>query len=1095
MGEQNGDNVNKKTKTPTISKPNQFVGKVNSISSFMEEIAKHMGNQNIVNAIDDVFPLLKSVSEAASESLRLIKFLTELIAKRKQESDPDKLGHLACTTAFQVAMRRAVSETPEPANGTKKISQTVKEKLEAKAKEISSKEFSAKFKHFTRNQTTGHPFIKDIEGLLEEYLEAFGYDDSETRKIILRTRFLFDRNLDKVLFNKKTYEHFRPFTEQMLAGAGEWEMVQEALIDHAHFQRRLFEEKPLFGKYPFSLMDVYIETECKKWTWAEYKDTSETGKNHTTVTPKGQYVGKPELLLQHVMLKLKSSKTKDAIIIMGAAGSGKSSFTLRLCTKLIEEGLIPIRVLMQDLLFNIDIEDAILKAIQFPILEERACKWPIQDIKTALVRQKNKIFNQTIHLGNTMICPYVFIMDGWDDLETSYDKSFADCLGLLLNKIYYRFLHPSEASPVRVILTGRPSRAIAESGFLKQDTPVFVPRRLHSKKLRQLILKLKKALEQSPLENKNSEIWSMPVLSHFEGVVESYNTYCETGSGKMEIMGLPLLATLAIRLISDRNIEEIPLIIQNATALYRNLLDMTCEKAGKYKDDETATNESVHKLFGVELRKILWETAFVLTELGKKRIPHSTLECHLKMRKDESGQEHDFKPKQVVRSLANSFYFDTGYPDSNFGFLHRTFREYLFAEGIVETLKQYGREEITELQRRPGCWCEFPPTSPQEKIKLKLIPLLSAQWFSLEIASHIEQLLQWELGRLSTGDQEVYSPNEMAPLPLENWKFIRDTLADLWEWWADGTHLRLQRPGSGDKPELKQCYAHELVQVVIHENEKRIGTFLTPPHHSGTIDAHLGDGLFRLTALVHYYIAVHEGWEDTTGNSWKDVNIKNDGVRAFQVLVKGKTKQWTLFAPSGNYKKKRPEDSSTAQSEDFSNYFARLNSVGGRTKGWELSKLFLKGIYLENIRLEGLDLSNANLYKVCFHHASLRRINLKNADLSAVDMTDADLSGSDLTHAKLQKASLRNAKLMGADLNGAILHNADFYHATFRGANFSGANLENADLSHCDFLGAELNNAINPHKATWDGAVGVDKKTLQLLRSLGTNPLPKMAPA
>jgi hypothetical protein len=117
--------------------------------------------------------------------------------------------------------------------------------------------------------------------------------------------------------------------------------VHDAWRTHADYQRRLFEETPVFGEEPFALADVYVDVECGTLTWEEI--TAEEDRPGTSgpaaaasnthvrraVDPFDEAVGGRHDLLTTVMSLIADADFRDAVVVQGAAGSGKSAFTLR----------------------------------------------------------------------------------------------------------------------------------------------------------------------------------------------------------------------------------------------------------------------------------------------------------------------------------------------------------------------------------------------------------------------------------------------------------------------------------------------------------------------------------------------------------------------------------------------------------------------------------------------------------------------------------------------------------------------------------------------------------------------------------------------
>ena len=84
-------------------------------------------------------------------------------------------------------------------------------------------------------------------------------------------------------------------------------------------------------------------------------------------------------------------------------------------------------------------------------------------------------------------------------------------------------------------------------------------------------------------------------------------------------------------------------------------------------------------------------------------------------------------------------------------FSHKSFREYLFAEQVVEVLKAYGRDIKRELAERKEeeDWKDFDSDDPRRQLCHRLAELLGPVWITLEVARHLRRLLIWEIGRAS----------------------------------------------------------------------------------------------------------------------------------------------------------------------------------------------------------------------------------------------------------------------------------------------------------------------------------------------------------
>ncbi len=224
------------------------------------------------------------------------------------------------------------------------------------------------FARFTFANALEHPFLTAADAMLTQYVEAIGYEPAEGRVLLSQVHLRFLGIFKTLLAHGDTRERFAPLTEAIRLGSGE-RQAAEALLEHADYQRWLFEEQPVFGKEPFALKHVYIDTECGELTWGVIRDGErdegdvEEGKQRR-LDPFHENSAKRVPLLDTVLDKIGDPKFRDAIIVQGVAGAGKSSFTLRLCAELLRQGLRPIRVLLRDLRFDRPVEEALAQAIR-----------------------------------------------------------------------------------------------------------------------------------------------------------------------------------------------------------------------------------------------------------------------------------------------------------------------------------------------------------------------------------------------------------------------------------------------------------------------------------------------------------------------------------------------------------------------------------------------------------------------------------------------------------------------------------------------------------------------------------------------------------
>jgi hypothetical protein len=294
--------------------------------------------------------------------------------------------------------------------------------------------------------------------------------------------------------------------------------------------------------------------------------------------------------------------------------------------------------------------------------------------------------------------------------------------------------------------------------------------------------------------------------------------------------------------------------------------------------------------------------------------------------------------------------------------------------------------------------------------------MLSAQWLSREIVMHVERLLQWEIverPRVSpdSPSKKTAGMTTMGISPAA-WERVRDGLADLWDWWGEGVHLRPQ-------PELKQkIWSAEaspyVVKMAILAMRRVNFRKEKPPHtiRTATIDANLGVGLFQLNCFVHFFISEAKGWKRMASmlgakDMWAPVKQK---PRRYQVGVQHEDALFIQFAPSG--------ESRTY----FRNYMLRIDGAGLDPPGSH-------GPFPSGTSMMGVYLREASLQFLVIARANLAYCNFEGAQLSWAFLSSCNLELTNFRRAQLDHASLVGVRANATDFDGAGLTSVDFKSA------------------------------------------------------------------
>jgi hypothetical protein len=588
--------------------------------------------------------------------------------------------------------------------------------------------------------------------------------------------------------------------------------------------------------------------------------------------------------------------------------------------------------------------------------------------------------------------------------------------------------------PVRVILTGRPSDAIERSSFLRKDTALLTILPFTPEQLESYVDKIRRAvLDQRADDHRVGLWWGLEQEGRWSELVERYDKARESDwrdpeafDNSLEVLGVPLLAYLALRLVAAWPGDVAPLL-DDTTALLRSLIDLVIGQGGKPEQDDLSL-EDRPVLAGDTLRVLLQQTAVAMTVRGKEFMSHDELarelaldDCELDVRARDLGT-------RVLSHLVISFFFRTGRRELGCEFTHKSFREYLFAEALIELLKKYGREVTEVLPERPASqlWTDFPESDPRRSLLHALADILGAQWLSQEVASHLSLLLSWEISRAVGQDRFPAVGSRTRALDMPAWERIREALADAWDWWMSETHLRPQlriKSGGSRKDAAYELAPPAAFAVLARRAHEPLHPASFRPQSTGSLDARLGDGLFRLAALVHAEIATHQGYRGAVSVNAGQVGEPGENARRHQCRVVADDRAWLLFSPCGRDRKSLPR------------LLARINAGEDRPGGEFPVRVSVRYADLRGLVLRGMDLQLTEL-----RGANMAGADLADAVLSRKGVCGADhLSGPDLRDIVLEEANLWNANLIEADLRGANLRRMKVSCWTLSSAELEGA--------------------------------------------------------
>lgn len=1011
---------------------------------------------------DAAEPTLKTIEEYSQIAgdlpfLSVLKVFSKLLSEVTKISDPEELGYHACKIAFLDALQMALNAEDfiSAAEPSKAVSE-----VEKQLREISLE--NVDFTTFKLSEANTHKYFNLAEEHADARLAILGFSELQRNEIRLKIKDNFEECLRKLFTKKETAEQFGRFKDYIELDQTN-KIARQNLNRHSKYQIWQYTSAPVLGREPFSLKHVFVEPECGMLKWNQIHPDEEApgrkteeGNKRERQNPFDEKCGGRHKMLELVM-KLIADKTEtEPIIIQGYAGSGKTSFTLRLCEELVEKGLTPIRVRLRDINLSKEIEESLPQAVRLSN-KEYVNKNPL--ISNKILEEKG--------IGDfSEVSRYVLILDGWDEITVSANEGFRARVEKMLEQIKNSYIKYAN-TPVKIILTGRPSADVTDNTFLKENTTILTIRDSRPEQFEEFVDKITAAvkpdkiaafqekLKEAPPEYLSDivkagempldiEDWTQLTKNKFNKILQTFRESPQ----QIEVLGLPLLAHLASRLIAVWKDDALDLI-HDKTLLYRNLINMTCEKAGKASIDARDTKSDISdqpRFIGEKLRKLLWGTASAMSLFSEDSISYDELEKRLESEDELKNIVEEISEKNWLSSLLISFYFKGGAKDLGCEFSHKSFREYLFAESIVEVLKDYGRNVKNNLPERENFWEDFPERDSRHDLSRRLSKLFASQQLRTEVYFYLQNLLEWEIKRALDKTAVKDVGLQTQELNLEGWRKIRDGLTDVWDWWMTKTHLRLQPEVDrrGNREFSIAPFVYELINHNLPKTEDQI------PQTADVINRNLGINFFVLICLVYEYLR----------NT--DELAKTAELGKYQSIIDNKI----AFCPFLH----RKPDNVSKNEINIQDFKLWLNANLGILNFSEvpISNILFADCYLQSSifsksRLGNLTFFDANVSIGQFNDTFINFLDSFGSDLSYANFENARILKSIFEITNLSSASFLNGELNQCDLSESNLNKTNFAKAKFVLCNFSGCdcietNFDDAVLQNCKFVDTNFLN-------------------------------------
>jgi uncharacterized protein YjbI with pentapeptide repeats len=963
-------------------------------------------------AIDASAPWLSAAADALGAALPPVKAILSIAKFLTRETNPRALGLLAVSVAYQAALADAAKQIARDPGLRARLLHIKSVRLPRGA--LGEPEAPEAFEGFRLASALSHPLVLRADKALRTVAEAAGYPEEAVRALLEGVHVRFVERFRATVSDGRVREKFDPLYRLLELGGREV-ATYAFLHHHLDYQLWRFTRAPVLGKGgAFSLRTplakFFTPLDCGVLQWGEIRRASRTASPQArTRTPFDEDFGGRRSLLDTVISLIRDPDFRDAIVVQGTAGAGKSAFTLQLCQALRDMALRPIRVRMRDLSLDprISLMEDVAHALTLNCGDEEfdAAMGPSPP---AADLDMSHILDEAVRLGEVAMSPYVLILDGWDEISISASEGFRIRIEKTLDAIRRQVLsgHPHR---VRVVLTGRPSDDVNEAKFLSDETPVLTVRPFTGPQLKRFVSSLTAQLGSVLRES------AVPpeALRRVEVLLEQFDKDAEDpGRRGQSILGLPLLALLAVWLVLNDENPPDDLIVERSS-LYRRLVDLTTRYGGNVEPISPAAP----KITGDELRDLLQRTATAMTQRGAEHIAYDELLLALEasgLTDPETVVGRAVAENQIAK-LMLSFFFNTGHPEQGCEFIHKSFREYLFAEAIVAALKRNaGRPGAN--RPRAAYWREFDDGDPRQVLADELGRMLAPHWLHPEVWRHLAWLIGWEIERAVTTGGFRQSDVESPLIGLNDWELMRDRLVDLWDWWAEGVHMRPQPYRERGKSSLNfnPPFALQLAEYLVPANLPR--GVLPEPVRLTTLDAHLGDALLRLNCTLHFQINKATGWLDRLSLSdrdlaeaiWEGAEPDLDGDRRYQSRIRQGEQTWRAFAPS----------SPDGTNHYLHHYFNRINAAG-----WYPGNRFPWGVDFSGVDLHSVGLIGLSFLDVGFNYARLTKTMFDGSLFVNCVFTAALGQESRWTGCQIwgQIETLESANLDRADFNACVI--------------------------------------------------------------------------
>src|ERR1700733_2312559 len=244
------------------------IGPIKSVTEFCSSLLEATKEIPLKETLVKLLPWAAKGGRLLGEATPLAKVLVKLADEIVKEKDPETLGLLACSLAYERSAGLALAQQGEPANRV-----PFEQSLESVRGDLKKLKVSPSLAGFSLEAPFAHPFVWEADDALALVVRGAGYTDAEWRQIQRRIHEQFRADLAEVLSHGETSAKFEPFTKWLLLGDNA--AAYATLNAHIERQRWLFEDRPVLNIEPFTLKNVYVDTDCGKLQWKDFPNPND----------------------------------------------------------------------------------------------------------------------------------------------------------------------------------------------------------------------------------------------------------------------------------------------------------------------------------------------------------------------------------------------------------------------------------------------------------------------------------------------------------------------------------------------------------------------------------------------------------------------------------------------------------------------------------------------------------------------------------------------------------------------------------------------------------------------------------------------------